>query len=341
MFKREGDVMTKSLRLILNFFLTLLLLMLVFSCSEDSESSKNRLKDLYTFAGGPSGGTFQYYASAIATIGQKQGRKLLARSSGGSIENIRLVNSQKADFAVAYSGHVYAGAHATLKNDENSYGNVLVMAYLYGAPAQLVVKTGSGINTPLDLAEKRVGVGNAGSGAAANAEIYFSSLGIWDQMDREFLGYRNAATAMQNGQLDAFWVFTGYPSASILEVAMQANIRLLDTYAAGESVGLFGNNPFFSPVTIPANTYKGQTTDIASFQDGALLVANSMVPNAVVHQILTAMYSQEGLEYLVSVHNSAKSMSVETGLQGVVTPIHPGAIQFWQEKGLSIPTMVE
>ena len=322
--------------------LVLILISVIMSnCSDDSGTAKAKLQDMYTFAGGPSGGTFQYYASAIATIGQKQGQKLLARSSGGSIENIRLVNSQKADFAVAYSGHVYAGAHGTLKNDENSYDNVLAMAYLYGAPAQLVVKVGSGINTPLDLVGKRVGVGNAGSGAAANAEIYFNSLGIWDQMDREFLGYRNAATAMQNGQLDAFWVFTGYPSASILEVAMQTDIRLLDTYAAGESVGLFGNNPFFTPVTIPANTYKGQSTDIASFQDGALLVANSKVPNAVVHQILTTMYSQEGLEYLVSVHNSAKSMSVETGLQGVVTPIHPGAIQFWQEKGLSIPAMAE
>ena len=333
--------MMNRLSQILCFLVLLLTSLLLLGCSDDSGSAKKKLEGLYTFSGGPSGGTFQYYASAIATIGQKHGQKLLARSSGGSIENIRLVNSKKADFAVAYSGHVYAGAHAALKNDENAYGNVLVMAYLYGAPAQLVVKAGSGINTPLDLAEKRVGVGNAGSGAAANAEIYFSSLGIWDQMDREFLGYRNAATAMQNGQLDAFWVFTGYPSASILEVAMQADIRLLDTYTAGEAVGLFKNNPFFTAVTVPANTYKGQTQDIASFQDGALLVANSKVPNDVVHQILTAMYSQEGLDYLVSVHNSAKSMSVESGLQGVVTPIHPGAIQFWQEKGISIPVMAE
>jgi len=303
------------------------------NCSDDSGTAKSQPTKMYTFSGGPSGGTFQYYASAIATIGQKEGQKLLARSSGGSIENIRLVNSQKADFAVAYSGHVYAGAHGELKNDESRYGNVLVMAYLYGAPAQLVVKAKDGINSPLDLEGKRVGVGNAGSGAAANAEIYFTSLGIWDKMDREFLGYRNAATAMQNGQLDAFWVFTGYPSASILEVAMQAHIKLLDTYSAGETVGLFQNNPFFTAVTVPANTYKGQTSDIASFQDGALLVANAKVPDEVVHQILTSMYSDEGLEYMVSVHNSAKSMSIATGLKGVVTQIHPGALKFWQEKG--------
>jgi len=333
--------MMRKLIQTLCFVVLLLSSLLLLGCSDDSGSAKKKLEGLYTFSGGPSGGTFQYYASAIATIGQKQGQKLLARSSGGSIENIRLVNSKRADFAVAYSGHIYAGAHAKLKNDENSYGNVLVMAYLYGAPAQLVIKAGSGNNSPLDLAGKRVGVGNAGSGAAANAEIYFSSLGIWDQMDREFLGYRNAATAMQNGQLDAFWVFTGYPSASILEVAMQADIRLLDTYTAGEAVGLFQNNPFFTSVTVPANTYKGQTQDIASFQDGALLVANTKVPDEVVHQVLTSMYSQEGLEYLVSVHNSAKSMAIESGLKGVVTPIHPGAVKFWQEKGLTIPGMAE
>jgi uncharacterized protein len=331
----------KRLGRTLRFSVLVLTSMLLLNCSDDSGAAKIKLVDMYTFAGGPSGGTFQYYASAIATIGQKQGQKLLARSSGGSIENIRLVNSHKTDFAVAYSGHVYAGASGTLKNDEYKYTDVLVMAYLYGAPAQLVVKADDGINQPLDLIGKRVGIGNAGSGAAANAEIYFSSLGIWDKMDREFLGYRNAATAMQNGQLDAFWVFTGYPSASILEVAMQTEIELLDTYSAGEAVGMFQNNPFFTAVTVPANTYKGQSQAIASFQDGALLVANSKVPDDVVHQILTSMYNSEGLEYLVSVHNSAKSMSIETGLKGVVTPIHPGAVRFWQEKGLSIPGMAE
>ncbi len=334
-------VIMKRVSQTLHFSVLVLTSLLLLTCSDDSGASRAKPKGMYTFAGGPSGGTFQYYASAIATIGQKQGQKLLARSSGGSIENIRLVNNQKADFAVAYSGHVYAGAHGNLKNDENQYTEVMVMAYLYGAPAQLVVKSDHGIDSPLDLVGKRVGVGNAGSGAAANAETYFTSLGIWDKMDREFLGYRNAATAMQNGQLDAFWVFTGYPSASILEVAMQADIKLLDTYSAGKAVGLFQNNPFFTAVTVPANTYKGQTSDIASFQDGALLVANSKVPDDVVYQILTSMYSEEGLEYLVSVHNSAKSMSIETGLKGVVTPIHPGALKFWQEKGLTILEMAE
>lgn len=313
----------------------------LFGCSGDSNDPGEKLKNLYTFSGGPSGGTFQYYASAISTIGQNNGQKILARSSGGSIENIRLVNSGKADFAVSYSGHVYAGSKGRLKHDTTRYENVSVLAFLYGAPAQLVVTESSGIDNPEDLAGKRVGVGNAGSGAAANAEIFFTQIGVWEDMDREYLGYRNAATAMQNGQLDAFWVFTGYPSASILEVAMQEDIKLLDTYPSGAEAGLFEAHPFFLPVTIPADVYSGQTDAVESFQDGALLVANDKVPDDVVQKVLELVYSESGLEYMVSVHQSASAMSIETGLSGVVTKIHPGAVKFWTQKGLQIPDPVQ
>ena len=39
---------------------------------------------------------------------------------------------------------------------------------------------------------------------------------------------------------------------------------------------------------------------------------------------------------MVKVNSTAKAMSVEGGLKGIVTPVHPGAIKFWEEKGLTI-----
>ncbi|MBK5095883.1 MAG: C4-dicarboxylate ABC transporter substrate-binding protein, partial [Deltaproteobacteria bacterium] len=41
-----------------------------------------------------------------------------------------------------------------------------------------------------------------------------------------------------------------------------------------------------------------------------------------------------GLEYMVSVHKSAKAMSVENGIKGIITPLHPGAEKFWKEMGV-------
>jgi len=184
------------------------------------------------------------------------------------------------------------------------------------------------------LADKRVGVGNAGSGAAANAEIFFTQLGIWEEMGREHLGYRSAADAFKNGQLDAFWVFVGYPNASVLEAALQNEISLVDTYSAGEEAGLFEKYPYFEKVTIPAKTYNGQDEEVTTFQDAALWVANRDVPEEVVYDLLTAVYSKEGLAHMISVHRSAQSMSIESGVKGVVTQLHPGAEKFWREHGV-------
>ncbi|MCF8413076.1 MAG: TAXI family TRAP transporter solute-binding subunit [Melioribacteraceae bacterium] len=290
--------------------------------------------EMYRFSGGPSGGTFQYYASAISKISKNNNIRVLASSSAGSIENIRTVNSGKSKFGVAYSGHVFAGREGRLPLDTAKYKNVMAVSFFYGAPAQLIVKRKSGITSPLQLEGKRVGVGNAGSGAAANAEIYFRQLGIWDKIEKEFLGYRGAADAFNNGQLDAFWVFAGFPNASVLEAALQSNVILLDTYLPGKAVNLFEDYPYFGDLKIPANTYSGQEQEIQTFQDAALWVCNKDVPADVVYRLLSIIYNEDGLNYMMEVHKSAKEMTIKNGTKGIVTPLHPGAERFWKEKGL-------
>jgi len=303
-------------------------LLLVLSFPHDSFAR------MFKFSGGPSGGTFQYYASAISTLAKKNKMNVLSSSSGGSIENIRLTDSGKTNFSVAYSGHVYQARNGKMKGDTKKYENVLAVAYFYGAPAQLIVRADSGIKSAKQLEGKRVGVGNAGSGAAANAELFFTELGIWDKIDRNFLGYREAAGAFGNNQLDAFWVFVGFPNASVLEAALQNKIDLVDVYKDAESIGMFKKYPYFAKVVIPADTYKGVSTETNTFQDSTLWVANSKVPADMVYNLLKAVFSKEGLEYMVSVHKSAKAMSVENGIKGIITPLHPGAEKFWKEMGV-------
>jgi TRAP-type uncharacterized transport system substrate-binding protein len=85
---------------------------------------------------------------------------------------------------------------------------------------------------------------------------------------------------------------------------------------------------------VPAGTYKGVDHDTSSFQDSALWVANADVPADVVYDLLSKIYTDDGLKYMVSQKKTFKEMSVETGINGIVTPLHPGAEKFWKEKGL-------
>ena len=289
------------------------------------------------FGGGPAGGTFQVVANAIQTydpVKESKDYKVRAQSSAGSVENLRKVNSGKMQFGVVYSGHVYLGREGALKNDTNKYEDVMAVSYLYGAPAQLVVKKGSGIKSTKDLEGKKVGVGNAGSGAFANCELFFNHMGIWDKIERNAMGYNDAAAAFGNNQLDAFWLFTAFPSGAVIMAAQTNDIELLDLGKDAEESGFYEKYPYFSKLSVPAGTYTGVDKEVPSFQDSALWVANADVPADVVYDLLSKIYTDEGLAYMVSQKKTFKEMSVDSGVNGIVTPMHPGAERFWKEKGL-------
>lgn len=294
-------------------------------------------KTIYTFGGGPAGGTFQFMAGGISTYKPVKDIKefrVLAKASAGSVENLRKVNSGKYAMGVVYSGHVYQGLNGMMKKDPKKYKNVLAVSYFYGAPAQLVVRRGAGFKEAMDLVGRKVGVGNAGSGAFANCELFFNHLGIWNNVQRNAMGYNDAANAFGNHQLDAFWLFTAFPSGAVLMAAQTNNIDLIDLYSAAEKSGFLKKYPYFSKTVIPAGTYKGVDHDTASFQDSTLWVANKDVPAEVVYTLLSIMYSDEGLAHMRNVKKTAQAMSIESGINGIVTPLHPGAEKFWKEKGV-------
>ena len=315
-----------------SFIYSLCSLLLLMGLSLDAAAAKR-----IVFSGGPAGGTFQTVANAIQVdkgIKNIKAFRVKAQSSAGSVENLRKVDKGRAQMGVVYSGHVYLGRNGKLKNDTKKYNNVLAVSYLYGAPAQLIVRKGSGIKSTRDLIGKKIGVGNAGSGAFANCELFFTHMGIWDKIERNAMGYNDAANAFGNNQLDAFWLFTAYPSGAVIMAAQTNDIDLIDLDKDAEQSGFFKQYPYFSKLTIPANTYKGVAHATPSFQDSTLWVANAKVPADVVYQMLQAIYSDQGLAHMVSQKKTFKEMSIQSGIKGIVTPLHPGAIKFWKEKGV-------
>jgi len=293
-------------------------------------------KERVIFGGGPAGGTFQVVANAIQVydpVKEMEDISVKAQTSAGSVENLRKTDAGKQQMSVVYSGHVWLGREGKMKNDTKKYENVLAVAWLYGAPAQLVVKKDSGIKSVKDLAGKKVGVGNAGSGAFANCELFFTHMGVWDKIERNAMGYNDAAAAFGNNQLDAFWLFTAFPSGAVIMAAQTNDIAMIDLEADAEASGFFEGYPYFGKLAVPAGTYKGVDVDVPSFQDSALWVAHKDVPDDVVYKLLSAIYTEEGLAHMIAQKKTFKNMSLATGATNIVTPFHPGAEKFWKENG--------
>jgi hypothetical protein len=292
-----------------------------------------------SIGGGPMGGTFRHFAGAIAEIVSQQFAEIdmISETSGGSLENVRRLHSGQFDFAIAYAGDIYLGVHGKLPRDANSYEDVRPMGYLYGAPAQLVVRTAADISGVAALTGKKVAVGNPGSGAALSAERFFRHLGLWDEMHSLYLGYATAAKAFNRRRIDAFWVLVGYPNAAVIQAAHHQPIALLPVGTTAAERGFYEAYRFYTPVTIPAGTYPGVEKNCPTFQDSALLCTRAATDDTVVYRVMQAVWSSEGLAALRKAHKAAAAMSMDKGLLGVPVPLAPGAARFWEESNLVIP----
>ena len=289
------------------------------------------------FRGGPIGGTFQQIAEAIEAypeVKALQDLSITAQSSAGSLENLREVQAGQADFALVYSGHAYLSRNGLLQDDSFTYNKVLAVASLYGAPAQLVVRKGSGIKSVQDLKGKRVGVGSPGSGSFANCELFLKHLGVWDAIIPVNVGYNEVAFALANKKIDAFWLFTAVPSSAITLAAKIGRIELLNLDAEARTSGFYKKYPYFTARILPAGTYRGVNHKTPSFQDSTLWVTNADVPEETVYKLLSTIYNKKVLRDLKKQHRVLKDMTPRSGSKGIIIPMHPGAIRFWKGKGL-------
>ena len=288
--------------------------------------------------GGPTGGTFNTFTNAMAVYVPKVNPNIQATAvgSGGSVENVKRVHNGESDFGICYAVDSDLGFKGQLPQDDVKYNNIRAMGYLYGAPAQLVVRIDSGIKSAMDLKGKRVALGNAGSGAAASAERFFRHIKVWDEFNPTFLGYSAAASAFQDGKLDAFWVLVGYPNRSIIEAAVQVKIALVDVGVDAERTKFYDAYAY-SPMEIPAGTYGKDMPATQSFKDSAILTANKNLDEDLVYAVMKTLWSKAGMETMVMAKKTFKEMTLENNFKGASVPLHPGAVKFWKEMGESIP----
>lgn len=332
----------------ITFILLFGTLFALFACSnqqEKAEAKKAKVqpdKRTLSFLGGPQGGTFNFFANKISSLisNSTPWIDINPRRTDGSVANLCTLNLGEADMAVLYTGDAFLGRNRKLGCGETAMDNTRALGFLYGAPAQLIVRSDSGIETVDDLVGKKIAVGNPGSGALLSAQRFFKHLGLWDQMDRIAIGYSQAAEDFDKGLIDGFWVLVGYPNVSVVQAASNTRVRLLNLYDPALKSGFFELYPFYSRVVIPTGTYEHQEAPVVTFQDFAIWCASSRLDDDVVYASLHAIYTPKGLEAMHKSHKAAMAMSMETGIANLSIPLHPGAVRFWSNQGTTIPPIL-
>jgi TRAP transporter TAXI family solute receptor len=236
----------------------------------------------------------------------------------------------KTETASRNTGMALLASHAPIKD-------LRAIAALYPEDVHVVVRAESGIRAFRDLKGKRVALGEAESGTLADARLVLETAGLSEcEVKAEYLRLSEAAEALVQGRIDAFFMVGGYPVPAISDVANSTPIRLLPL-PRSTAEKLAEKYSFLRLDTIPAGTYPGVEEDVPTLSTTALWIVRAEIDADLVHAITKALWSDATRHLLDGTHPVGKRIRLATALDGVAVPLHPGAAQFYREGGIKIP----
>jgi TRAP transporter TAXI family solute receptor len=300
---------------------------------------------------GSTGGVFFYYGTAMADILNKAGAvEAQPVQTGGSYDNLQLLrdrtNPQGNTFYCALtttdSAYVaHTGEDPRFK--EKPAKNQRVLFYMYPSFIHLVTSEKTGIKLVQDLKGKRVSTGQPGSSTENLALLVLQGAGVKPESfaKRERLPVAEAAKALAEGTLDAFFWVGGLPTSSIVELSQtltrkgdRIHLVPIDPKSTTAQVVLKRFPGLVDTYKVPKSVYNTRT-DVPGLATGNIVVCPESLPAEAGYAMVKAVF--ENLDTLRTAVAAAKDTSLEATakLYGKLPiPFHPGAERYLKEKGL-------
>lgn len=320
----------KMSKIALVAFIAMCALAVLGGCSKTAE-----VKEFVLATGGTSG-TYYPYGGAVANIWNTkvENMNVTAQATGASKENLRLISSEEAEFAIVQNDVMDYAFHGTDMFEGQKLGNIAAIGTLYPEVVQIAASVDSGIKSIADMKGKRVSVGDAGSGVEFNAKQILEGYGLtFDDIKKSNLSFKESSDGIQNGTLDACFVTAGVPNAALQELAISNGLVLIpvDGEAADKICSKYG---FYTKVAIPAGTYKGSDTDTPALAIKATLAVSAALDETTVYNLTKALFENQA--ELAQAHAKGNDLSIEKAVTGISVPFHAGAAKYFAEVGYPV-----
>jgi uncharacterized protein len=329
---------------ILRSFFVLAASLVLIACTENLSTSRP-----YILTTATTGGTYYPVGVALATITKSQlhdteGISLSAISSAGSLENIKLMRDNQAQFAILqgiFAAWAWNG-DGPIRHPQpwlRSIGALWPNADHFVLLRELATE---GTIWDLDsLDGQRFVLGARNSGAAKTGDYILKRLGIdyERKFDLAYMGYGATANAIQDGTIVGMNIPAGPPVTGITRAfaTVGEDLTLL-SFSDADIVAVNKTYSLWSRYVIAANTYPNQPTDIRTIAHPNILAVRADIPDEVVFQITKTIW--ENLGALHEIHKATREMLLAKALTGVGAPLHPGAARYYREQGITIPAAI-
>jgi len=286
---------------------------------------------------GGTGGVYYPYGGGLAEIWTKyvKGVRAVAEVTGASVENTKLCDRGETLFGEIMNDVAYQAFNGIGKF-EGKPQKILGMFEMYPHHYHVVALKKSDVNTIYDIKGKKVSVGAPGSGTEYKTNLILQeALGIpYSSFNVYRLSFTENANALKDGTIEVGFWDVAAPTSSVMDLSTTHDIKMI-SFSEEDIQKIVKKFPFYSEFILPANTYRGQDYDVRNPSVWNTVICNAEVDADLVYQLTKAVFEHQ--DYMIKIHPFAKYTTPENAVKHAVIPLHPGAIRYMKERGITVP----
>ena len=288
-----------------------------------------------TIGTGDVGGTFYPVGSTISKIinDNVDGVKANVESTGGSVDNSRMVGQGKLQLGMAMGSVAYSAKTGIGKFKDTKFPELRVLFATYPSISQWIALEKTPVNSIYDLKGTTIAVGMAGSGSEVVSKMTLNAAGItYEDITPKFLGVAEGAAAVRDGQADVAHAIGGIPFGGYLNLSETKTTKLIPVDEAIVAK-IREDKPYYYQAKVPAKSYKGQEEDVQSIGVKCVFIASTDLSDELAYEIVKSVWSN--MDVMHSGHKATQHMTEDFVARDLPFELHPGARKFWKEQGLT------
>ncbi|MFY9210089.1 MAG: TAXI family TRAP transporter solute-binding subunit [Aestuariivita sp.] len=250
--------------------------------------------------------------------------------SQGSVQNVMEVKARGGDYVFttppALVGLAQGGKAMFEGKGDPAFDEIRALFPIPSLTMHFVTRADAGIESFADLEGKTVLLGK-GSFGATEGEKYLGLFGLEGKVTLAEVELSNAVPALKNGQIDAFVTAGSFPAPNVIEAAASMDVNVLSLN--DEQIAQTKR----ARLIIPAGTYAGQDEDIVTTSLPVVAYTTTKMDEETAYQLTKTFWEGKGSMAEAAPWWNGVDESLMSNIQG---KLHPGAIRFYKEAGMSL-----
>ena len=288
---------------------------------------------ILTIGTADSTGTMYPVGAGVASVinDNVPGFKVNVETSKGSPANCVNIQQGNVQLATIAGDTALQAVEGKGKFEGQACPDIRALCAVYASLSNWIALKDSGLTMVHDLAGKNVAVGPEASTTEIAGLAGLAACGV-EPAEKVNLGLGDGANEVGDGVRDASHGFAGVPIGGQLSVAQTKDCVFLG-YTDEELDKVIEGNPSYYKTVIPANTYPGQTEDVATFGVKCLVCVNASLDDETAYAFAEAIATH--VDDLVAAHASMTSMKDPDFIcNDLPIELHPGAASYYKDAGM-------